>query len=312
MSARWVAAKTPFALTPSGRGHPATAVSSSPSENERVWGSLPPAHGRVEGVAAKPGAEVLLFAGDSTALAAPLLTVRGAGRGKVAFFSTDETWLLRYRHGDTYHHRFWGNVLRWGAGEKLRDGNQRARVGTDSLRCLPGETVKLMARFSDKDFMPVAGAKAKAEVKLPDGSLRTVDLVERPGANGIYEAEFDATEKEGGYEATVLAPAVEELLGDEWPRPLATRFAVDRGTAPVEYARPAADDAAPKAMARITGGSVFAAGDDLSELDDAFGAGRSEIVERVDDAVWDHPAGLVLLALALIAVWTLRKRRGLA
>ena len=312
VSARWVAAKTPFALTPSGRGHPATAVSSSPSENERVWGSLPPAHGRVEGVAAKPGAEVLLFAGDSTALAAPLLTVRGAGRGKVAFFSTDETWLLRYRHGDTYHHRFWGNVLRWGAGEKLRDGNQRARVGTDSLRCLPGETVKLMARFSDKDFMPVAGAKAKAEVKLPDGSLRTVDLVERPGANGIYEAEFDATEKEGGYEATVLAPAVEELLGDEWPRPLATRFAVDRGTAPVEYARPSADDAAPKAMARLTGGSVFAAGDDLSELDDAFGAGRSEIVERVDDAVWDHPAGLVLLALALIAVWTLRKRRGLA
>ena len=312
VTARWTAAKTTFALTPSGRGHPATAISSSASDGERVWGSLPPARGRVDGVAVKPGAEVLLFAGESTALAAPLLTVRQVGRGKVAFFSTDETWLLRYRHGDTYHHRFWGNLLRWGAGEKLRDGNRYARVGTDLLGCRPGETVKLLARFSDREFMPVAAAKARAEVKLPDGTLRTVDLVERPGANGIYEALFDATDKEGAYEATVVAPAVEELLGDEWPRPLVTRFTVDRGTAPVEYARPEADDAVPGEMARLTGGSVFAAGGDLSALDDAFGAGRSEIVERIDDAIWDHPVALVLLALSLIAVWTLRKQRGLA
>ena len=119
--ARWRTAKTPFALTPSGRGHPAAAVAASPSENERIWNSLPPARGRVEGVAVKPGAEVLLFAGDSTALVSPLMTVRETGRGKVVFFSTDETWHLRYRMGDTYHHRFWGGVLRWGsAGVRAR------------------------------------------------------------------------------------------------------------------------------------------------------------------------------------------------
>ena len=310
--ARWRTAKTPFALTPSGRGHPAAAVAASPSENERIWNSLPPARGRVEGVAVKPGAEVLLFAGDSTALVSPLMTVRETGRGKVVFFSTDETWHLRYRMGDTYHHRFWGGVLRWGSGEKLRDGNLHARAGTDALRYLPGEPVKLLVRFSDKDFLPIASARAKAEVKLPDGTLRTVDLLKRSGANGFYEAVFDATAREGAYEVTIDAPEVEQALGSEWPKPLVTRFAVDEGVAPVEYAHPSADIALPKEMARLTGGTAFVAQDDFASLADGFGAGRSEITEHVEDAIWNHPLVFVLLALSLVLVWILRKRRGLA
>ena len=51
---------------------------------------------------------------------------------------------------------------------------------------------------------------------------------------------------------------------------------------------------------------------EAGRLAEAFGAGRSEITEHVEDAIWNHPLVFVLLALSLVLVWILRKRRGLA
>ena len=45
-----------------------------------------------------------------------LLVTRQTGKGKVALLLTDRTWRLREGAGDLYHHRFWGNLVRWGAG----------------------------------------------------------------------------------------------------------------------------------------------------------------------------------------------------
>ena len=311
VTAAWRDRITPFALTPSGSGHPATAVATSLSENERIWNSIPPARGRIEGLSVRPGAEVLLFAGDTTALAAPLVTVRETGRGKVAFFATDETWHLRYRKGDTYHHRFWGNMLRWGAGEKLRDGNLYARAGTDQLHYLPESEVRLAVRLSDAERLPITDAATEAEVKLPDGTKRTVQLVKRTGSNGYYEALFDATAQEGRYEVTVKSEEAEKKLGADWPGPLTTVFNVDRGIAPVEYAFLTADETVVREMARLTGGEVVPL-DRAKELDEAFGAGKSEIVEHVETPIWDHWLALTLLALSLILTWLSRKRKGLA
>ena len=61
---------------------------------------------------------------------------RSFGQGKVLMLTTDQSWRLRHRVGDTRHHRFWGQVLRWGSGEKLRAGNTFVRLGTDKLRYL--------------------------------------------------------------------------------------------------------------------------------------------------------------------------------
>ena len=64
-------------------------------------------------------------------------------------------------------------------------------------------------------------------------------------------------------------------------------------------------------MARLTGGCVRRP-DAFDDLGEAFGSARSEITEHIEDPIWDHPLALTLLVLALIAVWILRKRRGLA
>ena len=311
VTAEWIAKRTPFALSPSGIVHPVPAVAASVSENARIWNALPPANGRLDGLTVKTGADVLLYAGDATTLTAPLMVVRESGRGKTVFFATDETWLLRYRIGDTHHHRFWGNLLKWGSGEKLRDGNLYARVGTDRLHYAPETQVRLIVRLCDKDGLPIAAARPTAEVRLPDGTARTVDLVKRAGANGYYEALFDGAVPEGRYEVTVASDAAAAVLGEDWPDPLRTSFSVDRGIAPVEFAYLSADATVVTEMARLTGG-VVRRPTELEGLADAFGAARSEVVEHVEDPIWDHPVAFLLMALALIAVWIMRKRRGLA
>lgn len=309
--ATWRGIATSFALTPSGAGHPATSLAPSASENDRIWSSLLPARSRLTGLSVKPGAEVLLFAADSTAAAAPLLTVRETGRGKVVFLATDETWHLRYRKGDAYHHRFWGNLFKWGSGEKLREGNLHARAGTDRLRYAPGDTVRISAKFLDSGFLPVAKAKPRAEIVAPDGKARTMELVRRDETGAYYEGTFDSTGEEGEYTATIFSDRARRELGGDWPDRLAVSFRVDRAAAPVEFAHTSADRALPGRLAGLTGGEVCGV-DGVSALDGAFGAGKSEVSEHVETPVWNHWSALAVFVASLALAWISRKRKGLA
>ncbi len=311
-TARWVACATPFALTPSGAAHPVTTVSENASENARVWNSLPPVGGRLAGFSVGPGAEVLLFGGDSTALDSPLLVVSETGRGKVAFLATDETWRLRYRAGDRYHHRFWGNLVNWGAGEKLRDGNSHARVGTDRMHVLPGEKVKIAVRFRDGEFNGVTNAMPVAVVTPPGGASHRITLSRRPGGSGYYEAVFGETSLEGRYGVVIEEEVVEAAIGALWPDGLSTHFVSSRSLAPVEYASLKADVKIPSEMARITGGRVYPSTCDPALFDKAFGAGSVSVTERVEDPIWNHPSALAVALASLAALWMLRKSRGLA
>ena len=131
-------------------------------------------------------------------------------------------------------------------------------------------------------------------------------------------------------------------LGDKWPKEgLATSFAVKTSFAPVEYAYLSSDRTLADEMAKLTGGSVMLLGGTnaletlnprpqsatnqvsavtnqplnrltAEPLNFDFGSGRSEVVDHIENHVWDHPAAFIVLALALILVWILRKRRGLS
>src|SRR3712207_8983625 len=50
------------------------------------------------------------------------------------------TTLFRSRTGDTYHHRFWGQTIRWAASDKpLVTGNEFVRFGTPQASYAGGE-----------------------------------------------------------------------------------------------------------------------------------------------------------------------------
>ena len=325
----WQGPETAFRLrlTPAGQGHPVMVQSGSLSENEEVWTSLPPFDWRLP-VTAKPGAEILAVALPEGGEREQVLTdVRQAaehleavmqhrarhaliasqrvGRGKVLGLAFDRTWRLRYRTGDTRHHRFWGQVMRWGLGERLRAGNERFRAGTDRLVYGPDDPVTVMARLLNEDYSGVADARLEAVLRSGGGEITRVTLAPRAESHGFYEATLPPQTQAGAFDLEVVR------LDAVMPERVETSFLVTASRRPIEMGtvRPSRDTL--EALAKGTGGRVVTP-DRLAELAEAFGEGRGTVQERREIALWNHPLVLLLLALLLTAEWLLRKRAGLA
>jgi len=330
-------------LAPAGRGHPVMVQSSSSYENEQIWNDLPPLHWRhpVRGV--KPGAEVLAYAEPEDARSAEsvarlavrdlqddpeaavrrlaemrrtqaansLVVARSQGRGKVLQLNTDRTWRLRYRVGDTRHHQFWGQVLRWGAGDKLRAGNPYVRLGTDQLRYTPADKVVVQARFQDTEFNALNDLSPRIFVFDEAGNqIRTARLRYRPDSNGFYEAETDPFPDPGAYTVLLDCPEARKALGGEFPASLQTRFVVVTSRRPAEYVNVSATFDVVNRMARATGG-VAVPPSRLAEALEGYGEGRRVMHDRKEVFLWDHGSLFVALVALLAAEWILRKRAGL-
>jgi hypothetical protein len=80
-----------------------------------------------------------------------LLVQQSYGFGKVLFVGLDSTWRWRYKAGDVYHHRFWGQLVRWAAAERLLPaGNRLVRFGTREPVYQHGQEIEIAARLSDE------------------------------------------------------------------------------------------------------------------------------------------------------------------
>ena len=331
-------------LAPAGRGHPVMAQSTSSFENEQIWNDFPEMRWRHPVLGVKPGAEVLAYAepegADEAGAAArraardldadpeaavamlakmredqarsALVVARAAGRGKVLQLNTDRTWRLRYRVGDTHHHRFWGQVLRWGAGEKLRAGNDYVRLGTDALRYTPTDRVRVSARLQDQDFNALENLKPEIVVRdAADREVRRAKLRPREDGNGFYETELDPLPDPGAYTVWLGCDDAWRILGADWPQRLHTRFVVVTARRPSELVNVSASAEIPRRMARDTGGAVVRPAAFAKALE-GFGEGRKVLHERTEVFLWDHWLVLVLLVGFLAAEWILRKKAGLS
>ncbi len=115
-------------------------------QNRIIWEGLPRLPWLVAG-RSKPGATALLTVQDDSS--AVVMAAQPYGLGKVLWIGTDGTWRFRFRVGDGYHHRFWGQVVRWASLGRLAAGNALVRFGPDRPRPREGESVRLQARISD-------------------------------------------------------------------------------------------------------------------------------------------------------------------
>src|SRR5207245_5472020 len=80
-----------------------------------------------------------------------LIVRHNYGFGRVLFVGLDSTWRWRYRVGDTYHHRFWGQAIRWAASEKpLVTGNEFVRFGTRDAVYRHGQDIDLVVRLAEE------------------------------------------------------------------------------------------------------------------------------------------------------------------
>ena len=338
----WHAPESHFALelTQVGRVHPIMQQSSSPSENEQLWNSFPHFTWRYPFDSVKSAAEIIACAapdGAENAAAEKVMTARNAaeqmeeqrrlrerlayivahnvGRGKVLSLAGDETWRLRYRVGDVRHHRFWGQVIRWGLGERLRSGTRQLRVGTDRMTYSPHDSVRLLARVFTKSYEPVKDATLMAAVTMPgpdgtetNGSVLRVKLSYVPESQGLYEAILPPRPTPGVYKVAIEKP--ELYSGEAADHKVETVFFVAASRRPIENATVAATRETVGGLARWTGGSVVSP-HRMEELAEAFGEPSRTLSEPLEVPLWDDWRLFALLAASLAAEWILRKKRGL-
>jgi len=293
---------------------PMLQLASDPDESRRRWAGLPRLPWVLAGKA-KPGATALGVAGgDPSAVA---LAAQPYGLGKVLWVGTDATWRWRHRVGDAYHHRFWGQVVRWAASGKLAAGNAFVRFGPTSPRVDEGEPVRFQARIGEgvagvgPDPL-VAVRVFKAGSGSPPGeALAVVPLRPVPGQPRTFEGVAPALPR-GAYAVRLDAPGMAKALGlnpsPPTPAPEATLEVVARDT-PERVELSASRDPLDR-LASATGGKVFA-DFEADALPGALRALKRDVVRTEETPLWDRPGSLLLFFTLLTVEWVARKRAGL-
>ena len=324
-----------FSLTAEGRHHPLTQHAAGSLANEAVWASFPALQWRQPVVSVKDGAAILLTATDDAAASAvaddsqslnaalddlarhreleakrALLVTRQTGNGKVAAVLTDRSWRLREGAGDLHHHRFWSNLIRWGAGPLLRAGSDHIALGTDQLTYTTDDPITLTARLRDANLNPLADPSLRAEILLDGRVTATVPLVPAAGSNGLHEGKCPPIRSPGTFTVRLAGTQATALLTAEGKDSLTTGFRVVGSRGSLELADTTLDRPLLEQAASASGGKVVAPGE-IASLLPLFlteGARKQEIRET---PLWDNALVFAILALVLTSEWWLRRTAGL-
>lgn len=158
-----------FTLAPTSEGKLRPFLQMEPDSAAADWPELPAQYWGVVGKR-KPGATVLMTPILADVPDAPkpdtgIFVQQNYGFGRVLFLGIDSTWRWRFRVGDTYHHRFWGQLVRWSAADQLLPaGNQFIRFGPREPIYFEGQEIEIAVRPGDS--LPTLKEPVDARVKL--------------------------------------------------------------------------------------------------------------------------------------------------
>ena len=289
-------------LTLLGSNHWLTMLASDAKTNESVWRSLPGFQWHAAIKRARPGSEVLAVHDTQRGPLGrvPLLVTRNSGNGKVLYMGTDSAWKWRRGVEDTYHYRFWGQVVRWMAHQRHLSQDDGVRLFYTPTKPKRGDTVTFSAAILDKLGSPVGKANATLTLTSPDGSRDSVQLTPANSdwgvlsgklkllGSGTYQMELNA-EQAGRRLSTVMEVSAPEI---------------ERTGAPAKFG-------VLREIAMLTGGRSGTT-EDLDAIVSAIKLlpEQREVQSRV--RLWCQPflGGLIIILLS--ALWAGRKFCGLS
>ncbi len=286
---------------------PMLRFDAEPEKSLQIWLGLPRLPYVLVGKAKPLASSLAAISNDESAVA---IAVQPYGLGKVLWIGTDATWRWRHRVGDAYHHRFWGQVVRWANATKLAVGNAMVRYGPTRPRVVEGVGVPLRAQFSDDAPGVQGGLLVAARVfkkgddgKVSGEAIAVVPLRPRPDQPRTFEA-ISPPLPQGSYLIRLEVPQ----LGADAPKAEAPLEVSPRDT-PERIELSANRDPLDR-LAATTGGKVFLDAD-AGELPGLLKGRTLERVRTEETSLWDRPWALVLFFAVLTCEWVLRKRAGL-
>lgn len=315
-----------FGLTAEGRNAVFLRLDDDPAGNLKAWNEVPGLRWRNGSITAKSGATVLAYATspqpatdgqparipDAETLIKqqqceqenPLIVSHQVGFGSVMMFGFDQTWRLRYKKGDQYHHKLWGQILRWATADRIACGSTPIRIGTLRSRYSSGSPVHITARLATPDFMPLTKASPSVTLWSGDKKVSRLRLSYREGSPGIYVAEL-ASLPEGRYRLELGTSGISPS-GSGIPPSVFSEFSVT-AAADAEKVELAADRGVLTSLAGLTAGAVLEPAA-LDSIIKRLGPAKITTAERRQLDLWDSWPWFLLILSLLTAEWVLRKK----
>ncbi|EMI56127.1 membrane protein containing DUF1355 [Rhodopirellula sallentina SM41] len=314
---RWMSGPTPGYLSPFHSAKPTASVLASLSDVNQISSSL-----NDDAVAAPDN--------NKTNLRPAWLSVHRVGSGQVAYLSSPISYRLRIRAGDMYHHRFWGQLVRWMTSAELSSGDGMVDIKSDRAVYDEGQRSGIRVRLSDASGLPVRRGDVRirlAALDDIDGEFppRTVKLVENELAAGVYEISVDRLPP-GVYQATAIGPTIDTLRKtsvavepgtattsensvDTTKDPSTTTFTV-QSAGDVERLMTEADPLLLSQIAEASGGvSIFPAA--LEEVLHVVSLAPDVTKTQRMTPLWNRWANLWIIVGCLTTDWWIRRRKGL-
>ena len=290
-----------YVVIPEGSADSAIMTLDSPKErNQDLWGLVKPLYKIPVLDGPKPAATVLasISRGARGGEAYPLIAWERYGSGKSLFVGTDQLWRLRFKQGDKYHARFWGQTIQFLTLSRLLGENKRIQIETDQSQYRTGQRVQISANVLDETYEPV---KAKAytlylDRTAPTKQSVTLHLEPVPNIPGLYQG-FYTPDVAGRY--ALRAPGNDPTLSNT------AEFSVEK--AELEQLERAMQDELLKNMATASGGRCFTVRDLPKIAETVAGEERTSVIRR-EHELWDLPIVFIAILALLGTEWLLRRR----
>jgi uncharacterized membrane protein len=284
--------------------------------------ALPELLGCVALAGPKAGAEVLLVHPMEKINGKPavVLAVQQYGKGRTGAFAADTTiqWTtaMAAMGKDSPYNRFWGQMVRWLAGQEdmTKKGGPSVTAMLAKDRFEVNEVVPLRSAVADKDGQSTAYANPVwAEVTSPDGKTERAAMTAVKEQVGMYEGTY-RPQLAGAYKIVFHAAKDKLDLGKD-----ETGFSINQAAA--ENERTAADAGTMEEIARLTHGHSPVGISGVAKLADALNAdvpkedtitktsyGLSSLrVERPVTVTLGHVAAVLFFG-AVAVEWLLRRK----
>lgn len=289
-------------LTPEGKRSPIMQLDESEAENQRVWATLPGMFWAAGATRTKPNATVL--AAHSSRRNAegpyPIVVYHPFGAGKCYIELADSTWRWRWRVGDRYFYRYWGQVFRTLTPKDLPGNSRLVQLNADRNAYRLGEKVLINARLLDAYYHPIKAESASATLRSESGQEQKIEMMTAPGSPGLFTASYQP-DRVGRYQLSLTSPTNPDAKAT-------TTFVVESQA--LEQQKPELDEPLLKKIAAAGGGKYYPANqmkDWMQSLQDNSLTVRSE--QEIE--IWNAPLLLILFLLPLCIEWLVRKRTGL-